>query len=197
MALVPTINVCVKTACSVLTFKETTGVYNVTTNTGGYGSPNPLTTGPWTSVILTVIPPDGISYNIDLSTHGFPSNNQDFEYTIPMSDIGNRTKIEDGYWQFVYTIVLTSGTVTYIASKTALFTCNSNCCVNSMLLDISIDNSSAYGDANNKKINEYVKAKAFLDSLKYYAFCGNTEKFDNIKLIIDKICAKSNCKSCN
>jgi len=197
MALIPTINVCVKTACSVLTFKDTTGVYNVTTNPGGYGSPNPSMAGPWTSVILTIISPDNISYPVNLATHDFPNNNTAFEYTIPMSAIGNRTKIEDGYWQFIYTITLTSGSVTYIASKTSLFTCNSSCCVNSMLLDIKVDESSAYGNANDKKINEYVKAKAFLDSLKYYAFCGNLDKFDNIKLVIDKICAKSNCKSCN
>lgn len=196
MALIPTINVCVKTACSVLTFKETTGTYNVTTNPGGYGTPNPIT-GDFVTAVLTIIAPSGTQYDVDLIdlSAGFPSSNVDFEYTIPSAQIGSRTNIEDGYWQFIYTI--NDGVDTYIASKTSIFTCNAQCCVNSMLLNIDAENSSIYNITNNKRISEYIKAKAFLDSLKYYAFCGNLDKFTNIKKVIDKICAKSGCKTCN
>lgn len=196
MALIPTINVCVKTACSVLTFSDTTGAYNVTTNPGGYGAPNPEV-GDFVTATLKIIAPSGTEYNLDLIalSAGFPTDNVDFQYTIPSASIGNRTIIEDGYWQFIYTI--NDGSDTYIASKTSIFTCNTNCCVNSMLLNIDAENSSIYNVTNNKRIAEYVKAKAFLDSLKYYAFCGNLDKFTNIKLVLDKICAKSGCKTCN
>lgn len=197
MALVPTINVCVKTACSVLTFRDTTGIYNITTNPTGYGSPNPIV-GDFDTATLTIIAPDETEYVLDLISldAGFPSNNRDYEYTIPYTSIGNRTNIEDGYWQFIYTIT-TNSDIQYIASKTAIFTCNSECCVKAMLLDIDAENLSIYNITNTKRVNNYIKARAFLDALKYYAFCGNLDKFSNIKLVIDKICAKSGCKTCN
>lgn len=195
MALVPSINVCVKTACSILTFSDTTGVYNDETNPTGYGTPNP-DTDDFDQATLVIIAPDETEYTIDLTDldAGFPTNNPDFQYTIPSELIGDRTIIEDGYWQFIYTI--TNGD-TYIASKTSIFTCNSQCCVNAMLLNIDAENTSIFNITNTKRINEYIKAKAFLDALKYYAFCGNLDKFTNIKLVIDKICAKSGCKTCN
>jgi len=194
MALTPTINVCIKSACTQLAFYDTTGEYNVSTNPGGYGSPNP-NTGSFTSAILTIITPDNTIYNVDLTalSAGFPNSNEEFSYIIPSAQIGGRTTIEDGYWQFIYTI--DNGT-TYIASKTSIFTCTSTCCVNKMLLAIDFE-ASFDNKANNKKITDYLKAKAFLDALRNYAYCGNTSKVENIKLIIDKLCARSGCKTCN
>lgn len=194
MALVPSINVCVKTACSVLTFRETTGAYT-SSNTTGWGTPNPSPDPPTNNATLIIIAPDNTQYTVILSNHGFPNNDPTYEYVIPSSAIGNRIIIEDGYWQFIYTFNISS--TSYIASKTAIFTCNTKCCVNSMLLNIDAENTSIYNITNNKRISEYVKAKAFLDALQYYAFCGNLDKFTNIKLVLDKICSKSGCKTCN
>lgn len=192
MALETSIDICVKNACTTIVFKETTGQYNLTTNPTGYGSPNP-TTASVTSAILSVISPDNVTYTIDLlDTGNFPSSNTDYEYEIPLVDLGNRTNIEDGYWQFVYTIVTGDE---YIATKTAIFHCNTKCCVDKMLLNIDTDCDC--NELNDKKIKNYTKAKAFYDALKHYAYCGNLNKFNNIKLIIDKLCKNINCKTCN
>lgn len=196
MALTTHINACVKTACSVLTFRDTTGEYNVLTNSSGYGGINP-DVGDFNIALLSITAPDGTQYNLDLKalSAGFPTTNTDYEYIIPSNQIGGRTVIEDGLWEFIYYI--NDGINTYTAVKQSIFTCNANCCVKSMLLNIDPLDSSIQNKVNYKKIQEYNKAFAFLESLKYYAFCGNLSKFNNIKLVIDKICAKSNCKTCN
>lgn len=192
MALETKIDVCVRDACTTLVFLETTGAYNVTTNATGYGTPNP-TKASVTAVTLVITDPTDNVYTLDLSAKGFPSDNVDFEYEIPLSDIGNRESIDDGLWQFVYTV--TSGSE-YIASKTALFHCNANCCVAKLLLNINEDPNDT-STKNKKAIEKYSKAFTFLQSLKHYAYCGNYDKFTNIKTIIDKLCVNSGCKTCN
>lgn len=196
MTLIPTINVCIKSACTQLAFYDTTGIYNSMTNPNGYGSPNPATTD-FSIALLQIITPDNTIYTIDLKelSAGFPNSNEEFSYIIPPSQIGNRTVIEDGFWQFLYTIETSIG-VTYVATKTSIFTCNTRCCVNKMLL--LIDPEKSFDDrTNTKRINDYLQAKAFLDALVNYAYCGNVDKVNNIKLIVDKLCSRSGCKSCN
>jgi hypothetical protein len=186
MALVPSINVCVRDACSTIIFKETTGAYNVTTNPTGYGAPNPTVVSV-TAAGLTVTPPSGAGYSIDMLAEGFPTSNEDLEFEL------TDTPYEDGLWTFVYTV--TSGATTYTATYSALFHCTITCCVNKMLLDI--DTECDCDELNSKKIQEYTKAKAFLDALKGYAYCGSTEKFDNIYTILQRMCGNTECKTCN
>lgn len=193
MALETSIDVCVRNACTTLVFRETTGAYNIRTNLTGYGSPNP-TIGSVTAATLVITDPNNNQYTLNLLAESFPSDNVDFEYEIPLADIGNRESIDDGLWSFVYTI--TTGGTDYIASKTALFHCNANCCVAKLLLDINEDPNDD-SVKNKKAIEKYKKAFTFLQSLKHYAYCGNYDKFSNIKLIIDKLCVNSGCKSCN
>lgn len=194
MALETSINVCIKNACTTIVFKETTGAYNVTTNATGWGSPNEVLSNA-TAAVLTVIDPSNVSYTINLFTTGdFPTDNPDFEYEIPLASLGGRTVIEDGYWQFIYTV--TASATKYIATKTAIFTCNSACCVNKLLLLIDEDPNDT-SKTNLKRIANYQKAKLYLDIIKHYAYCGSLDKFTNLKLILDKLCSNSSCNSCN
>lgn len=193
MALVPTINICLANGCQVLTFKDTTGAYSVS-NTTGYGAPNPEIAD-FDTATLTIIDPDEIEYVIDLLAEGFPTDDVEAEYEIPLASL-SRTSIEDGYWQFVYTIV-TTGDVTYTATFAGIFTCNAKCCVQRMLLRIDENKFDKKDKQNDKYIAEYLQAKAIVETLTYYANCGNLDKFDNIKLILDKICANIDCTTCN
>lgn len=191
MALEPKLSICVKNACSTLVISETTGAYSAT-NVGGYGTPNPAT-GDVSAASLKIIAPDETEYTINLLTEGFPNTNSSFEYEIPSADVDDRTNIEDGYWQFIYTVTA-SGT-DYIGTTSAILHCNISCCINKMLLNLDTDCDC--DEQNTTKIQDYVKAKAFLDALRHYAYCGNLDKFDNIKLILDRLCAKTDCKTCN
>ncbi len=194
MALTPTINLCLANGCQVLTFKDTTGAYSVS-NPTGYGTPNPEIVD-FVSAVLTVIAPDETEYEIDLFADSFPTVDVDQEYEIDLDDLGSRTSIEDGYWSFIYTIV-TAGAVTYTATFGAIFLCNARCCVQRILLKIDENKFGTTDKQNQKYINNYLKAKAILDTLTYYAYCGNLDKFDNIKLVLDKMCNNIDCTTCN
>ena len=195
MALTPTINLCLRTGCSELIFKDTTGAYSLT-NTTGYGAPNPIIAD-FDTAVLTVIAPDETEYTVDVFPESFPTTDTDQEYEIPLASLGNRTVIEDGYWQFVYTIHDNNTDTNYSATFAGIFTCNTRCCVEQLLLLIDENKFGLPDKQNNKRINDYLMAKAYLDSLTYYANCGNLDKFDNIKRVIDKLCANVNCTTCN
>jgi hypothetical protein len=198
MALIPKISLCLKSGCKDLIFSETTGVYNNPSNLGGYGVPNP-TLADINSAILTVTDPNDVIYTIDLYATGiFPKSNDLYEYTIPLADIGNPTNIIDGTWTFTYTLIDISNN-TYIASKTYYFTCNVECCINALLVDIDYSECDCEDDKTNKlKIDNYNKSKAILDSIKYAIACNNTSVLENLMAIANKLCNKNfNCKTCN
>ncbi len=193
MALVPSINLCVRSNCTQLVLRETTGVYSIA-NPGGYGAPNILTSdiAIWT---LLIVAPDGTTYtlsNADLT--GFPTSNTSYEFVIPMSLIGNRTKIEDGYWQFRYILSVNDfSNYTYDTART--FTCSINCCIDNMLSKIKLlgcdtcENLFTYED--------YAKALALRDSLENATDCGDTDYIEDTIDVLTRLCNKAKCKTCN
>jgi hypothetical protein len=194
MALVLKINACVKTACTELTITELTGAYSIT-NTGGYGTPNMEIVPTVKYAVLTITSPSLQVYNIDLFATGyFPNTTPALEYVIPMSQLGNRTFIEDGQWTFLYTVT-NGSTEIYTTTRSYIFTCNTECCVAELLSNI--EDVDCNCEDTTDQIMNYLKAKAFLDSLKYAAYCGNTSAYTKLKNILDKICAKTSCKTCN
>jgi hypothetical protein len=193
MALIPTISVCLDSACDTITITETTGIYDASSNVGGYGAPN-IATSDIDSAVLTIISPSEQTYTINLFDNSFPSSNTSYSYEIPMSELGNRTSIEDGYWQITYTLV--DGGTTYTANGSKVFFCNAKCCVARLLAAIEPDECDC-NEQNIKRIENYTKARTFLSSLENAANCFNIDRFDTIKAILDKLCRNTSCKTCN
>ena len=189
MSLQLNFNTCVINSCSQIRFNETTLSYT-TSNTGGYGTPNPID-GSFTSATLEITNPSGTAYTIDLfATSLFPTFNSSQVYDIPLTDMGSPTSIVDGQWKFVYTI--SDGVNTYSKTIYKLFYCNSECCVTSM--QPTVETCDCCND--NKSYNTYIKAWSFLQSLKNAAKCGDTTTFTSIKKIVDKLCLNNGCKTC-
>lgn len=193
MALEPSIRVCLNSSCDTLTLYETTGVYDETTNLTGYGAPNILTSDV-TIVTLRVTNPSGDIYDITLTDNDFPKTNEDDGYEIDMSEIGDITNVEDGYWTFKYT-VFTSGD-SYTVTQGYMFYCNSECCVAKMLAKVDPEECDCDAE-NNTKISNYIRSITLLDSLKNAAYCFNEDRFDKIKTLLAKLCRNINCKTCN
>ena len=199
MALLPTLSFCLTNSCSELLVSETTGVYNALTNLGGYGAPNP-TTAIVTSYSLVITDPSNVQYTINLFANGFPTTDSTIEYSIPLSSLGNRTVIEDGFWQFSWTVAsnVALQEFTAVGNSAEYFTCNSACCVAALLAAIELDEDDCNcNKEQSQKILDYLKAKAFLEALRNAAFCGKLTLFTNIKAAIDKMCAKVDCRTCN
>lgn len=204
MALIPKLQFCLNNSCTELLVSETTGTYNALTNVGGYGNPNPETSEVSTYTLI-ITDPDNIQYTIDLfATTVFPTTDSTITYSIPLTSLGNRTYIEDGYWQFSWTV---TGLINNFPdpdlpfsnsnNSASYFTCNAECCVAALLAKIDITEDECNCNDNSKNIMNYLKAKAFLESLKNAAFCGKLTLFNNIQSAITKLCNKKDCKTCN
>lgn len=192
MAVSIDFDICINNSCDTLTLTETTGAYSAT-NTGGWGSPN-ATTGSITTALLQVTSPSGGVYTINILSAGLPSSNPSFDYDIANSSLGNITSIEDGKWTFF--LYYTDGTTIYQRVKNFFFYCNSECCVQQLLANIEIEDCNCCEQEQKDKIDNYIKAKTFLEALKNAARCNQESNFDSIQEILAKLCRNSNCNSC-
>ncbi len=194
MALTPTIVLCVQSGCTELTFSETTGAYDSVTNTGGYGSPN-INIADVANAVLRITSPDDTICDIDVKDlSDFPTTNEDFEYSIDLADLEDRTSIEDGYWQFSYRVTDGASTL-YEGTKAYFFYCNSNCCVERLLAGIEVDECMC-SESTSKKIENYTLARTMLQSLKAASSCSNVTNFNKIKTLLAKLCRSTGCKTC-
>jgi len=190
MSLILNFEICQSNGCKDLVFSETTGAYNATYNTGGYGTPNE-TTAAATTATLTTTTPSGLVTTIDLMPEGFPTDDIVADgYTITSS-----TVLPDGMYTFVYKVTYDNhgAIVTYSKSISKLFYCNAECCVNQMLSNLNLTCDCCETDEN---IKDYYKAWTFLQALKNAAQCGDVTTFTNILKIITKLCKNNNCKTC-
>lgn len=188
MALELKFNVCVVNKCTQLEFTETTGVYNVTTNPTGWGAPN-IELAEIVAATLTITSPSGTDYVINLFDQGFPSSNVDFSYIF---NVGALTEIVDGKWTFVYTVT-DSESNTYTKTVYNLFSCQADCCVHQMLVDLELTCDCCSKDT---AYENYIKAWTFLQALKNAAECGDINSFNNLLKILEKLCKNNNCKTC-
>jgi hypothetical protein len=190
MSLILNFEICQANGCKDLIFSETTGKYDATYNTGGYGAPNE-TTAAATTATLTTTNPSGLVTTIDLMPEGFPTDDIIADgYTITSS-----TVLPDGMYTFVYKVTYDNhgSIVTYSKSISKLFYCNAECCVNQMLSNLNLTCDCCETDEN---IKDYYKAWTFLQALKNAAQCGDVTTFTNILKIITKLCKNNNCKTC-
>lgn len=193
MATIVNFDVCLDNSCSTLTLTETTGAYSAT-NTGGWGAPNEITSN-ITIAILQVTPPSGVPVTINLLSpvSGLPSSNPSFEYTISNGTLAI-TSVVDGHWQFLLYYKTAGGTV-YQKLRNFLFYCNTECCVQSLLADIVVEDCDCCNQ--DKKIDIYLKAKVFLESLKNAARCYQVDNFESIQEVLEGLCNNSDCSTCN
>jgi len=193
MATIIDFDVCLDNACDTLTLTETTGAYSVS-NLNGWGAPNEITSN-ITVALLQVTSPSGVVSTINLlsPTSGLPSSNPSLDYTILNADLGNITNVEDGHWQFLLHYRTAGGTI-YQKVRNYLFYCNTECCVQSLLAEIEVEDCNCCNQ--DSKIDNYIKAKTFLEALKNAARCYQVSNFESIQTILDKICRNSGCTTC-
>lgn len=193
MALELSIDLCLRNNCTELLFSDTTGVYSLTGNPGGYGNPN-TSTQEIDTLTLVVTDPDGNVYTLTESNlPDFPTDNDDFTYALPLNLLGNRTSIEDGYWTFRYTINTADNSYTVILGK--VFTCSINCCIQKMRDKIRLKSCDSCDDYFTYA--EYVKAIALRDAVVAAGPCGDVSYIEDTLEILQRLCNKNNCRTCN
>jgi hypothetical protein len=162
-------------------FTETTGIYHVTDNVGGWGSPNEVV-GDAVTVELTVTDPDGTATTLDLSSN-FPATLISTVEYIQSDDLGGTadTKLADGVWTFTYTVI--TGTTTYTNTQYIFVSGQTRCCVYKMLC--SVDPCQCNGASLARALEAYTYYRMAVAC----ALCGNETKFEELLEIIDTYCA--------
>lgn len=191
MALILDFEVCMSSDCKTLTFVETTGAYDVTSNPTGWGTPNATLAGA-TTAVLTIVLASGNSYSLDLfALSDFPTSDITFQYELVNSGFGYTvgSSIDDQIINFTYSV--TTGDATYTQNKQYPFYCQVQCCVMGMFKNLNVE-----CDSCTEQTTKALQAYAMLKGLIANANCGNKTNFNNILVQLNKLCLNSSCSNC-
>lgn len=199
------IHLCQTNNCKTLKLSETTGVYNISTNPGGWGSPNPII-GNATRVRIEVLTPSTTTYNFDsdpgdpdyfpallpLGTY-FPDDTGTLEFQLTASNLGG--SVADGIYSVTYKVYGTISGNDYIetVTQTFLLTCNIRCCIDKLF---SIASQSDCSDCKNEKLDKALEAESFLKAAEYAAACGKLNMAKKHLAKAQWICSTKNCLNC-
>jgi len=181
MALSPTITACLKNKCSALSITDTTGVYDVTTNPGGYENPSTVT-----SAILEITLPDGSTVTEDVTSQ-IPADPISGTFTFNNIEVLNYT---DGVTSILYTVV--DGTGTYLYTFSALYTCKVRACVDKMWADVACKTCSGSCDLADI-IDDANLAEGLLRGLESGAVCCDSDCINKILNSITRLCNWDDC----
>lgn len=128
--------------CKTITVTETTGVYNSTSNIGGWGTPNPAFGSALTATILfKKRNSDGTftTYNLVNVFPTLPSNsNGTVNITGSQIGLGTDSTIADGIWELTYTVTGVDGaSYTAIATLPIYITCAIEGCWKKLAASVS------------------------------------------------------------
>lgn len=190
-----------------LIFKETTGAYDASLNTDGWGSPNEATSDEAvnTATALTITPPAADGSAQDPTTAGttytgatilwtaldasFPTTNTGLELEITTDMLGSGADgvHTDGVWTFTYVIV--TATTTYTTTHKVFVSGSIRCCVYKKLA--AIDTVDCGCDSTEKVYA--LEAFTFYRSLIANAACGNETKYKELLALTRKLCSSNKC----
>lgn len=182
MALVPKIDVCFDCCDNKIIITDVTGDYNATTNTGGWGSPNNVTSDVSTSVI-SITDPNG-----NVTSHTLASL-PDSTATLTAADlVSGATVLTDGQYFFTWTITMSDASI-FTAYANPFSTCVVENCVTDKVADFDPDcgcNDSSF--ATMKYVTTF-------ESLKAAISCGKTNKANSLFTELQSMC-NNNCQDC-
>jgi hypothetical protein len=177
--------------CKYLTLTDETGIYNGTTNTGGFGTPN-VDIGDATSATITITDPDETETIIDLFALSFPSDSDNSTYIVNTQlGFASTDKLTDGIWTFLYTVIADS--VTYTKTIKKLIICNAKCSIDALRLQI-------LNNCNKQEKTELYERISELDNLvaaaQYATECNSITQAETIVESINDLLENNDC-NCN
>lgn len=180
MALIPKISAHVENNCKTLVIRDITGVYNSSTNVGGYGTPN-IDIGDVTGSTLIITLPSSLTPITINNPVGLPTLDDTFEYEVSSSILSS---VPDGIYKIEYIITAGDDEFSY-GPKYFFFTCNTECCVFKMYAEIAqtIDCS-----CNSTIIKNAKYASVLLRGLLAAKKQGNITSVNNILNELTQMC---------
>lgn len=182
-----------RNSCTSLVVIDTTGEYDSSANTGGWGDPNWDVTHV-TEASLEITYPDGTTQTVDVTSQIPSSYSGDFyfNYIVPTSG----DKFEDGLYEIKYSVTVedsgTTETYEYSFYKPAL--CGVTCCVNKKLAELRKELCNTCDYDIYLYNTRYMET--MLNSLMYATWCGKTSEFDYILTTLQALCNYDDCTDC-
>jgi hypothetical protein len=186
MALKPSPSSCLKNSCGQLVVTDGAGVYHVTNNPYGWGTPN-IQGSDVTEAVITITWPSGESEEYNVTDEVPDTVTGDIEYNIIEADF------PDG----IYTINInyTTSTGTYSKTIKKLYTCHAQCCVDKMWAKLP----EKFYNLSDEQFLAYSQqaqlASAWLTSINAAGGCLKTDIVSDVLERVQRICdfEKCNC----
>lgn len=167
--------------CDEITFRDITGSYDVTTNPTGWGAPNYETsdvvlaqlTFTNTSVLSTAVTYDITASFADLFTAG--------GLTLDSTTVLGTDTFADGYWEILYSVTMSDGTVIEYTLYLAIY-CTVYCCVRRSALNYQVPITNYQAVQQSSLKTEYMM------SLFWASCCGQVNYFNTILSDLQKLC---------
>lgn len=175
------------------TFKETTGIYDAISNTGGWGSPNPTIASALTATVSISKLEDvdkGI-YTNPVSINVYPTlpntNSTLFLITAETAGFGVNSSFIDGIYKITYNVTSSSGLINPV-TKLFGFYSNLDCCIKKASDKVSL--CSCNCDELEEEINDLIFWRRLL---KASDCCGNIQAIVKYIEKINTLCNSCNC----
>lgn len=201
------LNISVNTVTSGgFTFSEITGIYNATTNPGGWGGVNPVTnqaTEAWLDIYKpdpnTFLPVNTPAAPINLLNQGYPINTTTNSFFVSPQNAGFLAgeTTADGVYQFVYrvTVAIGGNDFDYVASQYVLVYSGAQCCVSKLAVQAINDGGGCgCGSGCGESMSEFEKGMLLIEAAKYSITCGLIVPAANAIKHVNEICG--GCSTC-
>lgn len=189
--LTPSLRVCFTEKCKTLKIYDTTKEYNATSNTGGWGATNILTTAV-TDASVKMTDPDGNETTYDVTSDITAETTVTDEFLIAQETITGT----DGEYTFDYTITDGVGTVTYC--RVIYNTCSVRCCVDELWAKAAaqLEDTSCCDKTTTTYEDKAMKAEALYMAIRNAASSVSDATRDALLKKLQRICNLENC-NCN
>lgn len=176
-----------------VTFTETTGTYNITTNPYGWGAPGAMSIAAVDSVNLTVETPSGDSYTFN----PFPTlpSSSSGAFTFDMGDIGGTAGdvFPDGLYTITYEVVDNADRSALAPLTKYFFVCfELEKCISKALANADISDCCCDCQEMKNLLTLYMIWKA----LKFAVCTGNTTRINRLYESAKKLCDQLGCENC-
>ena len=184
-----------KPDCKSFDYTQTTGVYDATTNSTGWGSPNKELTDIATSVLSIVNNKTGITYD-DITVTASEASTDNYIFAnlfLNATPTGIET-IQDGIYSFKHTVTFNDNSIiTTTSYRTSL--CELNCTIQA-LTDTMLDTIDDCCTDNKKEMMaKYNEVMALYDIMTKAFRCNNFSAFNSIYSSIELLLM--NINNCN
>lgn len=187
------LNICTKDACSKIVISDATGNYDVTSNPGGWGTPNP-DAADINEATITCISPSGASTITEVQT----VLNAQTNTALPFELLTINTYEGDGVYEYTYTVTDgLGGSATSTITKFSL--CSVRCCIDKLwakaAIGLTVQDCNC-GGGTELYCQKATQAEALYKAIVAAASSGKDLVRDELLKKLQRICSLENC-NCN